>query len=97
MTPLEIIKAISSYTDDTKINAFIEIVKAELINICKLTAYDIELDSILAEMVVIKLNKMGNEGIASANMNGISESYLDDYPLSITKKLKKWTNKVVMH
>ena len=60
MTPLEIIKAISSYTDDTKINAFIEIVKAELINICKLTAYDIELDSILLIFSSPTLTKFGS-------------------------------------
>lgn len=95
MTPLEKIKAISSYTDDAKINVYIEIVQDELINICRLDAYNAELDNILVEMVIVKLNRAGNEGITNISMSGISEAYLDEYPKYITNKLKKYI-KVVM-
>lgn len=96
MTPLEKIKAISNYKDDTKINVYIEMVQEELLDICKLETYVETLDNILVDMVIVKLNKAGNEGLASANISGASESYLNEYPHSITQRLRKWTHRVVM-
>lgn len=96
MTPLEKIKILSPYTDDAKINIYIEMVQDELKEICKLETYLPELDNVLVEMVIVKLNKAGNEGIANISMSGISETYLTEYPFYITNKLKKYTHKVVM-
>jgi hypothetical protein len=96
MTPLEKIKALTPYTDDAKINIYIEMVQDELKEICKLDVYITELDNVLVDMVIVKLNKAGNEGVANISMSGISETYLDEYPKWITNRLKKYTHKVVM-
>lgn len=96
MTPLEKIKALTTYTDDAKISVYIDMVQDELKEICKLDAYTTELDNILVDMVIVKLNRAGNEGLANISMSGISETYLDEYPKWITNRLKKWTSKVVM-
>lgn len=96
MTPLEKIKALTNYTEDAKINVYIEMVQDEIKEICKLTAYDTALDNVLVDMVIVKLNRAGNEGIASTNLNGASESYLNEYPHYIMTRLAKFTKKVVM-
>jgi len=97
MTPLEKVKAISNYKDVEKIIVYIEMIQEELMEICKLESYKTELDNVLVEMVIVKLNKSGNEGLSSANIGGASESYLDEYPHSITNRLKKWTKRVVVY
>ena len=97
MTPLQKIKILTNCTNDALINLYIEMTQEELKDVCKLTSYLPELDNVLVDIVVIKLNRKGNEGISSTNMNGTSESYLDQYPGHIKSRLKKYTNKVVMH
>lgn len=94
MTPLLKIKAISNYKDDDRINALIEMTQGEIINICKLEEYLEELDNVLVEMVIVKLNKIGQEGLNSISISGVSESYLDQYPKSILDRLAKYTKVV---
>lgn len=96
MTPLEKIQSLTSYTDYVKINVYIEMTQDEIKEICKLDSYITELDNVLVEMVIIKLNRLGNEGLTSVSMNGASESYLNDYPENIKKRLAKYTKRVVM-
>ena len=94
MTPIEKIKALTSYTDITKIMTLIEMTQEEIINICKLELYPEELDNTLVDMVIVKLNKSGNEGLGSISLSGISESYLDAYPKSILDRLSRYTRRV---
>ena len=94
MTPLQKIKAISNYTDESKITALIEMTQDEIQAICKLEDYIEELDNVLVDMVIVKLNKLGNEGLQSIGISGISENYLADYPKSITDRLDKYTRRV---
>lgn len=97
MTPLEIIKGLTDYTNEIMINIYIDKVQDEIKDLCKLDAYDVALDNILVDMVIVKLNRKGNEGLANISMNGMSESYMTEYPFYITNRLKKYINKVVMH
>lgn len=94
MTPLQKIKEISNYTDEIKITVLIEMTQDEIQAICKLEAYIEELDNVLVDMVIVKLNKLGNEGLQSIGISGISENYLVDYPKSITDRLDKYTRRV---
>jgi hypothetical protein len=55
---------------------------------------DIELEMVVEEIVVIKLNRMYTEGLASQSVNGVSESYLNGYPAHIqsildSKRIRK--------
>lgn len=46
--------------------------------------------SIVKELVVIKCNQLGDEGISGTNASGVSQNYLNDIPKSIKKKLYKY-------
>ena len=48
----------------------------------------IDLEGSLVELVVIKCNRLGTEGINSESFSGVSTSYLDGFPKDITKKLR---------
>lgn len=95
MTPLEQIKILTNSTDDNLISLLIDKTKAELEDITKIE-YEDSLENVLVDMVVVKLNRKGNEGIGSFSASGMSESYLDDYPDHIRRQLRKYTHKVVV-
>ncbi|MDC4242535.1 phage head-tail connector protein [Clostridium tertium] len=46
--------------------------------------------TIVKDLVVIKCNKLGSEGIASESHEGTSESYESDIPQEIKKKLYRY-------
>ena len=48
----------------------------------------IGLEGSLVELVVIKCNRLGTEGINSESFSGVSTSYLDGFPKEIVKKLR---------
>ena len=48
---------------------------------------DIELSMLAEEIAVIKLYRMGTEGLANQSYSGVSESYIDGYPDAIKKIL----------
>ena len=48
---------------------------------------DVELSMIAEEIAVIKLNRLGTEGLANQSYSGVSESYIDGYPDTIKKIL----------
>lgn len=47
------------------------------------------LEGSLIELVVIKCNRLGTEGISSESFSGVSTSYLNGFPKDIEKKLRK--------
>ncbi|OPF51544.1 hypothetical protein BH721_01355 [Clostridium baratii] len=47
------------------------------------------LEGSLIELVVIKCNRLGTEGISSESFSGVSTSYLNGFPKNIEKKLRK--------
>lgn len=49
----------------------------------------IGLEGSLVELVVIKCNRLGTEGINSESFSGVSTSYLDGFPKEIIKKLRR--------
>ena len=46
--------------------------------------------SIVKDLVVIKCNKLGSEGISSDSHEGISQSYIEDMPKDILRKLRRY-------
>jgi hypothetical protein len=48
---------------------------------------DVELSMVAEEIAVIKLNRMGTEGLSNQSYSGVSESYIDGYPDTIKKIL----------
>lgn len=49
-----------------------------------------ELISAVKELVIIKCNTLGTEGLNSQSSNGVSENYTNDIPKSIKKKLNRY-------
>lgn len=46
--------------------------------------------SIIKELVVIKINKLGSEGISSESHEGISQSFIEGIPSGIKMKLRRY-------
>lgn len=52
-------------------------------------ALDYELEICAQRIAIIKLNRVGSEGLASQSFSGVSESYIDGYPADILATLKR--------
>lgn len=50
---------------------------------------DYELEGVAIDIAVIKLNRMGSEGLASQSYSGVSEAYIDGYPAHILATLNR--------
>ena len=46
--------------------------------------------SIIKELVVIKINKLGSEGISSESHEGISQSLIEGIPSDVKMKLRRY-------
>lgn len=77
----------SNYTDE-QINLAYRRASLEVEAYC-MRELDIELEMIVEEIAVIKLNRMNSEGLASQSYSGVSESYLNDYPQHIKNILNR--------
>lgn len=61
---------------------------AEVEAYCRRTL-DYELEVCAQRIAIIKLNRMGSEGLASQGYSGVSESYIDGYPADILAILNR--------
>ena len=75
----------SNYSD-AQINLALRRAVMEIETYCK-REIDVELSMVAEEIAVIKLNRLGTEGLNSQSFSGVSESYIDGYPDHITKIL----------
>lgn len=71
---------------DAQINLAYRRAVMEIEAYCK-RPIDVELAMIAEEIAVIKLNRLGTEGLSNQSYSGVSEGYLDGYPDHITKIL----------
>lgn len=46
--------------------------------------------SVVKELVVIRCNRLGSEGISSESNSGVSQSYIDGIPKELKKKLYRY-------
>ena len=63
---------------------------AEYINIDEGLDIPTSCVSIVKDIVVVKVNKLGSEGISSESYSGVSQSYIGDIPKDILRKLKRY-------
>lgn len=87
----------SRYTDE-QIGLVLKQSLAEIEAYCN-RELDYELEIVAQKITVIKLYRMGTEGLRSQSFTGISESFLDGYPKEIlmvlAAKRKRGSLKVV--
>lgn len=50
---------------------------------------DYSLELVALKIAVIKLNRLGTEGLASQGFSGVSESFIDGYPAEIQATLNR--------
>ena len=79
--------AAANYTD-AQISLCYKLALAEIEDYCNREA-DLSLEYIAEKIAVIKLNRMGTEGLASQSYSGVSESYIDGYPAEIQAALNR--------
>lgn len=73
--------AARNYTD-AQIGLALKMAIAEVEDYCR-RDLDSSLELIAERIAVIKLNRMGTEGLISLGLGGVSESYIDGYPADI--------------
>ena len=78
----------NTYTDEL-INLFIEDTTKEVKIYCNREDIDVELESVIRRIVIIKLNRMNSEGLSSQSYSGVSESFIDGYPQDIISVLNR--------
>ena len=61
---------------------------AEVEAYCNRTA-DYELEMVAQRIAIIKLNRIGTEGVAAQSYSGVNESYIDGYPADILAILNR--------
>ncbi len=63
---------------------------AEYINLEEGIEMPIGCISVVKDLVVIKANKIGSEGISSESHEGVSQSYIDGMPKDIKTRLRRY-------
>jgi hypothetical protein len=80
-------EAAANFTD-AQIGLALKLAIAEVEDYCNRELdYNLELQAL--KIAVIKLNRIGTEGLASQGFSGISESYIDGYPADIVAALNR--------
>lgn len=79
--------AANSFTD-AQISLCLKLAIAEVENYCN-RALDSELELIAQQITILKLNRLNSEGLASQSYSGVSESYIDGYPVTIQAALNR--------
>lgn len=80
-------EAATNYTD-AQIGMALKLAFAEVEDYCK-RELDTTLELMAQQIAVIKLNRMGTEGLASQGFSGVSESYISGYPAEIVAVLNR--------
>ncbi|EJO5347303.1 hypothetical protein NRP93_001380 [Clostridium botulinum] len=60
---------------------------AEFINLNEGDKMPLGCINIVKDLVVVKVNKLGSEGLSSESYSGVSQSYIEDIPKDIKRKL----------
>lgn len=90
---LEQVKVLTGKTDEILINLFIDKAKVEVEAYTR-KPYEPTMDNVIVDIVVVKINKLGNEGLTSTSASGMTDNYLDDYPQYIINQLNKLKGRV---
>ena len=79
--------AADNYTE-AQLGLALKLAIAEVEDYCN-RELDYSLELTALKIAVIKLNRLGTEGLASQGFSGIAESYIDGYPADIQAVLNR--------
>lgn len=77
----------SNYTD-AQINLAYKLAAAEVEDYCG-RDLDTTLELMAEQIAVIKLNRIGTEGLTAQGFSGVSESYISGYPAEVQQVLNR--------
>lgn len=80
-------EAAENFTD-AQISLCVKRATAEVEGYCN-RPLDAELEGVVCDIAVIKLQRLNTEGLASMSTGGVSESYIDGYPAEIKAVLNR--------
>jgi len=90
---LENIKLLLGITDaskDSLITLLISKSTQQVLSYCNLLELPLTMESIVEELVIIRYNKLGSEGLQAESYSGISQTFLSDIPLDIKTQLNAY-------
>ena len=91
MTQIETIKILlgesANLFSDNQIEVYIQQAECDFMNCTKRSEIPAAAVSVINEMVVVKCNRQGTEGLQSQSFSGISDSFLDGYPINIINQI----------
>ncbi len=90
----ENISTLTGFTDTAKIGIIIELTTKEIENYTKRIYDALTMDSVLTEMVIFKVQRLGNESTKSLTYNDTTQSFLTDYPAYIIRQLDELKKRV---
>lgn len=93
LNQVEQVMILTDNENEKLINLLLRKTKKEIENYCK-KPYSDRMENVLVDIVVIKVNRLGTEGLKSQSYSGESESYQDKYPENILRELDGFKNKV---
>lgn len=76
-----------NYTD-AQVALAVDMAKAEAEAYCR-RELDGELEMAVVQMAVVKLNRIGTEGVASLSFSGVTENRVDGYPANVQAILNR--------
>lgn len=79
--------AASNYSD-AQIGLALKMALAEVEAYCNRTL-DLELELMAEKIALIKLNRLGTEGLTGQSYSGVSENYVEGYPADILAVLNR--------
>ena len=85
---IEEVKLLTNKTDENLISLILNKSIKE-VEIYTNEKYNEKFNNVVVDIAVIKLNKLGTEGLVSQSYSGVSEVYIDDYPTYILNQLNK--------
>ena len=89
---LESIKLRLGLTDNSKdplICDYISDVTEDILEILNMNELPKKAESIVKDLVIIKYNLNGSEGLTSESYSGISQAFIDDIPKDIKRKIMR--------
>lgn len=87
---IKILLGITDNTKDTLLNLLIEDATQYVKDYTHQEILPTGLDSAIRDIVVLNYNRRGTEGLQSESFSGVSQSYLDNLPKPLLKKLKNY-------
>lgn len=87
---IKLLLGINDNIKDIQITYLINTAKRKALDYCNILELPLAMESIIEELVVIRYNKLGSEGLQSESYSGISQTFLSDIPSDIKQQLNAY-------